>query len=162
MPMARLRELIEELGYTDVRTYVQSGNVVFTGPGQDLAQLTEELERGIEETFGFAVSVVMRSREELADIVRANPLGELATDPARYLVLFLEEDLDGEVLAGIEPADIAPEVFEVRGREIYVWSPEGIRNSRVAKEFAGRRPGVTATARNWRTVEKLLAMADMP
>src|SRR6266404_10004389 len=79
--MARLRALLEELGYRDVRTYVNSGNVVFSGPRRS----ERHLEAAIAKTFGFVVPVVLRSRDELADVVDANPLRDVANDPSKHL-----------------------------------------------------------------------------
>jgi uncharacterized protein (DUF1697 family) len=150
--MARLRALLEELGYRDVRTYVNSGNVVFSGPRRS----EQHLEAAIAKTFGFEVPVVLRTRDELADVVRANPLAELATDPAKHLVIFCAAEASTE----LDPADFAPETFHVRGREVYLWAPGGIGTSPLAKVLATKSLGDKSTARNWRTVEKLLALAD--
>jgi uncharacterized protein (DUF1697 family) len=150
--MARLRALLEELGYRDVRTYVNSGNAVFSGPSRS----EKHLETAIAKAFGFEVPVVIRSRAELADIVQANPLRDIATDPAKYLVVFCA----AEASTDLDPADFAPETFQVRGREIYLWMPDGIRDSPLAKLLATKTVGGKSTARNWRTVEKLLALVD--
>jgi uncharacterized protein (DUF1697 family) len=150
--MARLRALMEELGYTGVRTYVNSGNVVFSGPRRP----EEQLETAIAKTFGFEVPVVIRSRDELAEVVEANPLRDVATDPARHLVVFCA----AEASTDLDPADFAPETFAARGRELYLWAPGGIHTSPLAKLLANKSVGPKSTARNWRTVEKLLALAD--
>jgi uncharacterized protein (DUF1697 family) len=150
--MARLHALLEELGYRDVRTYVNSGNVVFSGPRRS----EKHLETAIAKTFGFDVPVVLRSRDELADIVQANPLRDIATDPAKHLVVFCS----AEASTDLDPADFAPETFHVRGREVYLWMPGGIRDSPLAKLLANKSLGAKSTARNWRTVEKLLELAD--
>jgi uncharacterized protein (DUF1697 family) len=160
MEMARLRDLMDELGYEHVRTYVQSGNVVFTGPDRRPAELERHLEEQIAATFGFDVPVVVRSRDEVAAIVAANPLGHLATNPSRYHVVFASAAVDPDRVVDVDPASFAPETFELRGRELYLWTPDGIHDSPLAKMLSEKRLGVTATARNWRTVEKLLAMAD--
>lgn len=158
--MAWVRELMGELGYRDARTYLQSGNVVFTGPDRPPAEVARELEEQLAATFGFEVSVVVRSREELADVVRANPLREVATAPSRHLVIFLSADVNPERVADLDPAGFAPEAFHVRGREVFVWAPAGVHDSRVVRALSEKRLGGIATARNWRTVEKLLALAD--
>jgi uncharacterized protein (DUF1697 family) len=150
--MARLRALMEELGYSDVRTYVNSGNLVFSGPRRP----AEHLESAIAKHFGFDVPVVLRSRDDLAEIVHANPLGEIATDPAKYLVVFCAANATTD----LDPVDFAPETFQVRGREVYLWAPGGIGTSPLAKVLAMKSLGEKSTARNWRTVEKLLALAD--
>jgi uncharacterized protein (DUF1697 family) len=150
--MARLRALLEELGYRDVRTYVNSGNVVFSGPRRS----ERHLETAIAKTFGFQVPVVLRSRDELADVVEANPLRKIANDPAKHLVVFCA----AEAATDLDPADFAPETFQIRGRELYLWAPGGLGTSELAKLLATKSLGDKSTARNWRTVEKLLALAD--
>jgi uncharacterized protein (DUF1697 family) len=150
--MARLRTLLEELGYHDVRTYVNSGNAVFTGPSRS----EQHLEAAIAKAFGFEVPVVLRTRDELADVVQANPLAAIATDPGKHLVIFCA----AKASTDLDPADFAPETFHVRGREVYLWAPGGIGTSPLAKVLASKSLGNKSTARNWRTVEKLLALAD--
>jgi uncharacterized protein (DUF1697 family) len=150
--MARLRALMEQLGYRHVRTHLNSGNVVFSGPRRS----EKHLEAAIAEAFGFEVPVVLRSRDELAAIVEANPLRDLATDPARHLVVFCAD----EASTDLDPMDFAPDTFTILGREVYLWAPGGISTSELAKRLAVKSLGAKSTARNWRTVEKLLAIAD--
>lgn len=160
VPMARLRELMGELGYRDVETYVQSGNVVFTGgerPGQRVA---ERLAKQFAEEFGFEIPVIVRTRDELAEIVATNPLADIATDPAKQIVYFLPEEIDDDRLDDVDPEAIAPEAVVMSGREIHVWAPGGIGESKVGRMLTPKRLGTAATARNWRTVQTLLEMAD--
>jgi uncharacterized protein (DUF1697 family) len=160
VPMARLRELMAELGYEDVRTYVQSGNVVFTGPDASPEKAARRIEKALGETFGFDVAVIVRSRDELAAVVAADPFGAVADDPARYIVIFLAEEADPERLADVDPAAFAPEAFALGDREVYLWLPGGMQASRLIKVVSEKRLRAVATARNWRTVERLLALAD--
>jgi uncharacterized protein (DUF1697 family) len=161
VPMARLREVLEAAGFEDVATYVQSGNVVLTAPARrTAARVGRDIEAAIEAGFGFPVDVVVRTRDELAELVAEDPLGEVATDPSRRIVVFLAGDLDPGRLEGVRSEDFAPEAFTLREREIVMWAPEGQRDSRLVKTLTEKRTGVLGTARNWRTVEKLLAMAD--
>jgi uncharacterized protein (DUF1697 family) len=160
VPMARLREVLEAAGFEDVKTYVQSGNVVLSAPRRSPAKIGREIEAAIEAEFGFDVAVVMRTRDELAALVEDDPLGDVATNPTYRVVVFLAEKLDRSRLAGVEPDAFSPEAFELRDREIVMWAPEGQRDSRIVKTLTEKRTGVVGTARNWRTVEKLLAMAD--
>jgi uncharacterized protein (DUF1697 family) len=104
--------------------------------------------------------VVVRTRDELADVVARDPLGEVADDPRRYQVSFLSGMPDAAVIRELEAQDVAPERFVVSGREIYAWYPSGIQRSPLARLLSDDRLGVTATARNWNTVTKLLALAD--
>lgn len=159
VPMAELRSLLQELGFEHVRTHLQSGNAIFDGTGEP-ADVERLLEQRLAERFGFAVPVMVRTRDELAAIVEADPLGDVATDPKRLQVVFLAGPLDHDRLADLDPDDFTPETFRLGEREIYVWSPEGIRNSPVLKALSDKRLGVAATARNWRTVTKLLEFAD--
>lgn len=159
LPMARLRELAEQLGWSDVETYVQSGNLVFTAPartGEDAA--ASALSAAVEEAFGYDVPVVVRTRAHLADIVAADPFGARADNPARYQVLFLGQAPDPAVVADLDPDAIAPDAFLLRGREVYLWTPDGVRDSRLTRALSEQRLGTTATARNWRTVLRLLDM----
>jgi len=157
--MADLRELLTSLGYEDVRTYLQSGNVVL-GSERPERRLEHDLERQISSMFGIDVPVVVRTRAELADVVAHDPLGAVVEDPKRYLVTFLSAEPDPERLRELTDLDVAPEQLAVSGREIYAWHPDGVQRSRLAAALTDRRLGVTATARNWSTVTKLLALAD--
>lgn len=159
VPMAELRALLEELGFEHVRTHLQSGNAIFDARGEPAA-VGRLLEERLEERFGFAVPVMVRTRDELAAIVEADPLGDVATDPRRLQVLFLAGPLDHDRLGELDPDDYAPETFRLGEREIFVWSPEGVQGSRALKALSDKRIGVAATARNWRTVTKLLELAD--
>jgi uncharacterized protein (DUF1697 family) len=157
--MADLRGLLTGLGYGDVRTHLQSGNVVLDAAASG-ATLERELERHISGAAGFDVAVAVRSRAELARIVERNPLGDVADDPARYLVSFLAAKPAATVVRGLAGLDVAPERFVVSGREIYAWHPHGVQRSKLAAALSARRLGVGATARNWNTVTKLLELAD--
>lgn len=161
VPMAQLREVVERLGYDGVRTYVQSGNVVFDGPrrGGDAA-VASRLRAAIADEFGFDVAVVVRSRDELAAIVEANPYPEADDKPTALHVVFLTDEIDPAGVADVDQAAFAPEAFTLAGRELYLWTPGGIGRSRLAARLTDKRLGGPATARNWRTVTRLLAMAD--
>lgn len=162
LPMARLRELLAELGHGAVRTYVQSGNVVFTAADPDAtpAALAAGIERAIADTFGFDCAVTIRTRDELAEVIAADPFVGIADHPSRYHVLFLAAAADPSRLEEIDRAAFEPERFALRGRELYLWTPEGIGRSPLAQALTERRLGVAATARNWRTVTTLLTIAD--
>jgi uncharacterized protein (DUF1697 family) len=157
--MPALRALLTGAGFEDVRTYVQSGNVVVSSDAP-AAQLGSECERLLAERFGFDVDVIVRTRDELAEVVRRNPLEQVATDPKRYQVSFLEAEPDSEAVAKIAEAKVEPERLVAIGRELYAWHPEGIGRSKLWAKLAGTALGVRGTARNWTTVTTLLEMAD--
>jgi uncharacterized protein (DUF1697 family) len=160
VPMAQLREVLEAAGFADVKTYVQSGNVALSAPSRSPAKVGKEMEAAIEAAFGFDVAVVMRTRDEIAALIDEDPLGDVATDPTFRIVVFLAGKLDQRTVADVDPGEFAPEAFALRDREIVMWAPNGQRDSRLVKTLTEKRTGVVGTARNWRTVEKLLAMAD--
>ncbi len=155
--MAQLRKLLVTLGLPDVRTHLQSGNALFTS---ELAEdeLAREIEQGIAREFDMDVRVLVRSRDELREVVEADPFRETATDPSRYLVAFLSAAPAAEVVAGIDPTAYAPDRFVFGRREIYLWYPNGMLASELPKALSDKRLGVTSTTRNWRTVTKLLEL----
>ena len=157
--MARLRELMEELGYEDVTTHGQSGNVVFSGPQRPAEEVERRLGRAYEEEFGFEVPVIVRSRRDLAALIAARPLAGEATDPGKLFVVFLERTPPRAPLGGAGSRDFAPEVFEFRGRHLILWAPDGVRQSAVAKALAKHGDGGAATMRTWKVVEKLAELA---
>jgi uncharacterized protein (DUF1697 family) len=161
VPMPALRELLTGLGYGDVRTHLQSGNVILTADVSG-EELERALEREIAASLGVDVPVVVRTRDELADVVARNPLAGVADDPARYLVSFLSREPEPRLLEELAALDLAPEAFVVNGREIYAWHPGGVHASPLARLLSGERLGVEATARNWNTVTRLLALVDEP
>jgi uncharacterized protein (DUF1697 family) len=159
VPMAELRALLGEAGYENVRTYVQSGNVVLDSDAR-AAELEAATTRLISDRFGFEVPVISRTAGELASVVKRNPLGELAVEPKRYQVSFLDKPLADEVIKAIQDATVQPEAVAIAGREIYAWHPAGVARSKLWNRLAGGALGVNATARNWTTVQTLLEMME--
>ncbi len=158
--MPALREVLSDAGFEDVKTYVQSGNVVL-GSDENPDGVARKAERLVAEHFGFDVDIVVRTARELGAVVKRNPLGDVASDPKLYQVSFLAkkppsglaerlaDDLavDGERVLGI-------------GRELYAWLPGGAARSKLWAALANPAPGLVGTSRNWRTVEALRAMAE--
>ncbi len=157
--MADLRDALTGEGFRDVRTLLQSGNVVLSSDG-GADYVAGECERRIVERFGLDIRVIVRSRDELADVVARNPLASVAKEPKRYQVTFLGAELEPERKDEVGAAAVPPERVVVSGREIYAWHPDGLARSKLAALLADRKLGVPATARNWSTVAKLLELAD--
>ena len=157
--MAELREALESAGFDDVRTYLQSGNVLLSTT-KSTKQVTRDVERLIADRFGLEIEVLVRTRAELAKVVERNPLGKVARNPKRYQVTFLANAPRAEVLRKLEAAAFGKERVEHVGRELYAWHPDGVGRSKLAALLAGKELGVTATARNWATVLRLLELAD--
>ena len=156
--MPALRDALAGAGFEEVVTYVQSGNVVLSS-SRSAAQVASECERQIARAFGLEVRAIVRTRADLAKVVERNPLGRVATNPKRYQVSFLERRLGREAVRRVEEAAVPPEQVVVDGREVYAWHLDTIARSRLWALLAGRGLGVTATARNWTTVTKLLELA---
>ena len=159
VPMAHLRELLHDLGYEDVRTHLQSGNAVFTAVGTPPEVAAQEIEGQLARSLGLGVRVLVRTAADLARVVSANPLPDAVAEPSRFLVTFLSAPPDPDLLGELDPADFEPELFGFGERELYVWCPEGVRTLKLSYAFLERRFGVVATARNWNTVTRLLALA---
>lgn len=159
VPMADLRAELVRAGFEDARTYLQSGNVVLSSDARP-ERLARECEQVIGVRFGFPVEVAVRTRDELAEVVRRDPLGALATNPKRYQVSFLSAELDEETVSGLAALAAPSERFVALGRELYAWHPDGVARSKLSAKLAGQGLGVTATARNWSTVTNLLKLAD--
>jgi uncharacterized protein (DUF1697 family) len=157
--MPRLREVLEEAGFQDVRTYLQSGNVVLSSP-KNADDVRRRCERLISKKLGLDVYVVVRSRAQLAAVVKRNPLGNVAKNPKRYQVSFLAEKPPAGLKKKLEEAAAETERFAISGREIYAWHPAGVSRSKLWALLAGGQLGVTATSRNWTTVTKLLELAS--
>jgi uncharacterized protein (DUF1697 family) len=157
--MAELRKHLTEAGYESPRTYLGSGNVVLDADAAPEA-LERDCARLIKEKFGLQIAVVVRTRDELASVVSLNPLGDVAENPRRYQVSFMSGELEPAVVERLAQLTKEPEQMVVAGRELYAWHPDGIGPSKLWAQLAGQKLGVTATARNWATVTKLLAMAD--
>jgi uncharacterized protein (DUF1697 family) len=155
--MADLRKLIGDLGFTDVATLLQSGNVVFTATGK-AAQIERKLESALDSELGMSVRCLVRTAAEMRAVVDGNPLADIATDNSRFLVTFLSTPIDG-----VPPAaeEFAPEQFRIVGREIYMWFPDGVRDAKLARVNWDRKYQVVATGRNWNTVTKLADMLDL-
>jgi uncharacterized protein (DUF1697 family) len=152
--MADLRAIVESLGHTDVETYLQSGNVVFTPKGK--GDHAGRLSAAIAKQTGHDVAVLVRAGDELAKIVEANPY--TVSDPTKVVVAFLDREAELGDLGLGDLAPYLPDELTVLGREIYVSVPNGQGRSKLMEALVKRRLPVTLSVRNWRTVE---ALADL-
>jgi uncharacterized protein (DUF1697 family) len=157
--MPELREALTEAGYDNVRTYVQSGNVVLDS-GEPPDKLERALEKLIARRFELEIPVIVRTGEELREVVAGNPLADVATNPKRYQVSFLAEPLDPGRIEELNAVAAVGERLVASGRELYAWHPDGVARSKLWAKLAGTGLKVKATARNWTTVETLEGMAS--
>ena len=156
--MADLRALVTDLGYEDVRTLLNSGNVVFSGRRASDARIAETIERVLEREVGVRARVTVLAAPAFSGVVRDNPLESAIADPARFLVAFLRDPVKARAqLAPILAREWGRERFALGDRAAYLWCADGILESALI-EAAGRVLGDEVTMRNWTTVTKLAAM----
>jgi uncharacterized protein (DUF1697 family) len=158
LPMKDLKVLLEELGCRDVRTYIQSGNVVFQSASSDTARLASRLTAAVQKRWGFEPHVLILTRDEFERAAAANPFPQAIDNPKAVHLFFLAERPKAPDLQACAATSIRTERFELKGRVFYLFSPDGFGTSKLATR-AERFLGVAATARNWRTVTTLLEMA---
>ncbi|MEV4332962.1 DUF1697 domain-containing protein [Streptomyces sp. NPDC049597] len=160
VPMGELRALLAELGHSDIATYLQSGNVVFSSAAGDERALAAGIEEAVEQTFGFRVDILVRDGAYLRAVADACPFPAHTLQGKQLHVTFLSEQLAPERLASVDAAALLPEEFRLGDRVMYLYTPEGLGRSKLA-EVLGRPSlfkGVVATSRNWNTVVKLVEM----
>lgn len=155
--MADLRSVFERLGLSDVRTLLNSGNVVFTVP-RLTGTLAGRIREAIQQQLRVDSRITILTGAELGQIVRKDPLGRVADNPSRYLVSVLAEASDRTRLVPLTREDWAPEMLVLGPRVAYLWIPAGIMESRVARAV-DRVMGERVTSRNWATMLKLQALA---
>jgi uncharacterized protein (DUF1697 family) len=161
--MADLRDVVEKLGYTDVKTLLQSGNVVFRGPAKPPARLEAQLEAAFEKRHGFHVEFHVRTADEWREVAAANPFGaEAKRDPGHLLVSCFKTPLDKANVKALEAGIKAlgsPEILKSHGRHLFMFFPDGVGNSK-ANRIIDKKLAARGTARNWNTVQKILAMIE--
>ena len=157
VPMAELRSKLTEAGHSDPVTILQSGNVIFTSDCADAATLSSSVERLLADSFGVNVPCLVRTAEQVEAVLERDPLGDVAEDPSRYLVNFLSQEPDADAVRSLIEASHEPEILHVEGSEAYVWTPQGVKAMRLSYAYLEKHLGVTATARNWNTLNKIAA-----
>ncbi|MEV7402471.1 DUF1697 domain-containing protein [Streptomyces sp. NPDC091267] len=160
IPMADLRALLTGLGHGDVRTHLQSGNAVFSSAADDENALATELERAIQERFGFDVPCLVRDGSYLAAVADACPFPAAELEARQLHVTYFDRPVDAARFAPLDAAAFLPEEFRVGERALYLYAPDGLGRSKLAAALS--RPslnkGLIATSRNWNTVTRLAEM----
>jgi uncharacterized protein (DUF1697 family) len=159
LPMADLRHLAESAGLTDPRTYIQSGNLVFSSRRRGIDKIAAELRAAIKDELSLDIPVIVRTATELAAVIDNNPFIAAGLDGQQQSVAFFAARVAANVFRDVDLAKYAPEAAAVHGREIYFNLPVGTGHSPMLKDI-GRRPAIKiGTVRNWRTVTTLLGLA---
>lgn len=158
LPMASLVRHLEGLKLKNIKTYIQSGNVVFDTKSTSLTSLTKSIVAGIEEEHGFAPKLLLLSPDALQQAINDNPFPQAASEPKSLHFFFLEKPPTNANTKALESAKGETESYVLTDRVFYLHAPDGIGRSKLAST-AEKHLGVTATARNLRTVEKLMELA---
>jgi uncharacterized protein (DUF1697 family) len=158
LPMADLRALFEEVGCSQVQTYIQSGNVVFKADPELAIQIPGIIKDAVSQKFGFEIPIVTRTAEELRVVVQGNPFLDSSTDERTLHVAFLSEIPAAENIKTLDPARSPPDEFVLRAREIYLRLPNGVARTKLTNAYFDSKLGTTSTVRNWRTTIKLSEM----
>lgn len=156
LSMTVLSDILTRLGFSDVRTYLQSGNAVLT-TSLTATQVATAAGKALGETLGRDAAVVVRSADQLVGVVEDSPFNQVA-DPTTKHVMFLRKASDGDILGKMLEETTGPEQYWVRGAHVYLYLPDGMGRSKLGPWVARRLAGTGATARNWNTV---LALHDL-
>jgi uncharacterized protein (DUF1697 family) len=162
VPMTSLRALYEELGHSDVVTYVQSGNVVSRASTRRAADVERDVSNALHAAFGFDVDVLVRTAKQLQSVLDDNPFlaaRGAAPAPSTLHVTFLASAPAASRTRALDEQEYAPDVFRVRGREVYLSCPNGYGRTKITNAWFERKLQVPATTRNWNTVTKLRELA---
>jgi uncharacterized protein (DUF1697 family) len=159
LPMQDLAAMFRAAGCDSVRTFIQSGNVVFSAEAALAARISTVIAKAIATRCGFTAPVVVRRAEEMARLARHNPYLEAGADPKTLHVVFLLDTPAAARVATLDARRSPPDDFVVRGREIFLRCPNGVGRSKLTVAYFDSRLATTSTARNWNTVLKLAAMA---
>ncbi len=160
MKMEKLRASFEALGFHQVKTYIQSGNVIFQVAKLSSATLSKKIEERIVRDFGFSVDVISRTRDEMDKIIQSNPLlKESGIDPSKLHVAFLSDVPTAAAVKKLESLTLLPDRVCCSGKEIYLYFPNGVSGSSLWKHPLERVLSVLTTTRNWSTTNQLYKMA---
>ena len=159
LPMKDLARFFADAGCADVRTYIQSGNVLFLANPTKAEGLPGLIAKGIADRFGYRTPVVLRTVEELGETMRNNPFLNTGASESWLHVLFLASPPDAHRVAALDPLRSPPDACVVRGREIYLQCPNGAGKTKLTNAYFDSKLATISTGRNWRTVTRLFELA---
>ena len=154
--MNELKDMYESLGFKDIFTYIQSGNVVFTSDDADVARLRRHIEDGVEQKFGFHAEVFIRTSAELREIIEKNPFQSQPDKESKWVVVvFLADCPDDTAQEDLLKTYAGPEELFITGKELYVYYTNGIGRSKLTNSLIDKKLKTVGTARNWNTILQL-------
>jgi uncharacterized protein (DUF1697 family) len=153
--MSDLRDVVAALGFSDGRTILQSGNVVFRARARGAAEFERVVESALEKRVGGHIDFIVRTADDWQAVIGENPFPkEAKRDPGRLLVMFLKAQCDAKNVAALEDAIVGREVVRALGRHLYIVYPDGVGRSKLTHGLIEKKLGTRATGRNWNTVLK--------
>ena len=158
LPMKELVQLFADAGCDKIRSYIQSGNVVFQADEKAAAALPDRLGTAIAQRYGFQAPLTLRSAEEMGGIIRNNPFLQVGAPEDTLHVMFLAAVPDPAQVASLDENRSRPDAFAVRGREVYLWLPDGVARTKLTNDYFDSKLAIISTGRNWKTVLKLCDM----
>ncbi len=161
LSMTDLRSQVGSLGYGEVATYLQSGNVVFTAVGVSTQSVGERIAQQLTTELGLSVPVLVRTAAELSSVVESTPYADLDADPRTVHVTFLADAPDTAAVEAMRDREdeFGLDRFEVIGTEVHLYCPGGYGETKLNNAYLERRLGAVATTRNWKTVTALAGLA---
>jgi uncharacterized protein (DUF1697 family) len=159
--MKDLSELYKDLGFSNILTYIQSGNVIFSASEKNTdEEISEIIKIGIRERFGYNIAVMIRTVVEMKNLISANTFtGEPEFDITKSAVILINKVPDTEKVKALTLIDTAPDRFKISGREIFIYCPDGFGKTKLYANFFDKRLGVEGTTRNWKTINTMLDLA---
>ena len=158
--MADLVKTLSLLGLKNIKTYLQSGNILFEHDSFDDINISDEIERKISQEFGISVNVIIRSVDELESIIKFNPfIKDLDIEPSKMHVTYLREIPDKDIIFILEQFKGENENLKFNGKEIYLYLPNGYAKTKLTNEFFEKKLKTVATTRNWKTTTRILELA---
>ena len=160
--MKDLSELFAGQGFSDITTYIQSGNVIFRYAGKEkVKDITQKIEKAITTKFGLDIDVMVRSVDELKGLEPRNPfLLEESFTPVKMAVIFLNEKASEDSILAMKKISYPPDKFEISGREIFIYCLNGFGRTKLYTNFFEKKMGVRGTARNWKSITTILGIAE--
>jgi uncharacterized protein (DUF1697 family) len=160
--MTELAKLFIDLGFGDAKTYIQSGNVIFSYEGdKSSSSLSDELEKAVLNKFHLPISVMTRKKEDLIKLTASNPyLAKPDFDPSKMAVIFLNETPLSSQIQKVADVNFPPDKFIITGDEIFIYCPNGFGKTKLYTGFFERKMDVIGTARNWKTITTILNLIE--
>ncbi len=160
LKMDKLKSIYESLNLKDVKTYIQSGNVLFNSKNKNIEKIRNELESQIKNQTDLSVTIIIRTQKELKKILESNPFVNSGNEDIEHLyVTLLENESPKSSLKNLVPAKETKDAFKVAGKEIFLYCPDGYGRTVLSNDFFEKKLKMRATTRNWRTLNKLFDLS---